>query len=120
MARIPRPFEVCPYCETRFRDKDIPQKCKNTACKAEFHFNPVTVALALQPVVVQTPSGSQARLVGVRRGIDPFIGELALPGGFQDCCEDYLVTAGRELREETNVSVFPGTEQLFWSQYAVD
>ena len=45
----------------------------------------------------------------IRRGRDPFKGELAFPGGFLDAYKENIYqTAVRELREETGMSIVVG------------
>jgi ADP-ribose pyrophosphatase YjhB (NUDIX family) len=60
---------------------------------SDFH---VTVDL----VVLTIREGRLAVLL-VRRGIDPYAGQLALPGGYVLPHEDLADAAYRELREET-------------------
>lgn len=63
-------------------------------------------------VVLFTVADNELKVLLVRRGIEPFKGVWALPGGFVRMDESLDVAARRELFEETNVSdVY--LEQLF-------
>jgi len=73
-----------------------PQTCGR--CQTVFYNNPKPVAIVIQPV------GSSGVLL-VRRGIEPKVGELCLPGGYIDHGETWQEGAVRELREETGVEV---------------
>jgi ADP-ribose pyrophosphatase YjhB (NUDIX family) len=55
----------------------------------------------------------QPGLVVVRRDIEPFRGELALPGGFIETGESWREAAVRELREETDLTASPDDVRLF-------
>ena len=70
----------------------------------DFH---VTVDL----VVLTIRDGRLAVLL-VRRGIDPYAGQLALPGGYVLPHEDLADAAYRELREETGLAGAVHLEQL--------
>jgi ADP-ribose pyrophosphatase YjhB (NUDIX family) len=65
-----------------------------------------------EPVAVLLLPVDDALLV-VRRGIEPYRGELALPGGFIDVGETWQQAAARELREETAVVVDAERVRLF-------
>ncbi len=58
--------------------------------------NPTPVAVALIPM---TGGG----LLTIRRGIEPEVGKLALPGGFVDFDETWQDACARELLEETGI-----------------
>jgi ADP-ribose pyrophosphatase YjhB (NUDIX family) len=72
--------------------------------------NPLPVAVVLHPV--SYPDG-RTGLVVVRRDIEPFRGELALPGGFIETGESWQEAAVRELREETYLLAEPDEVRLF-------
>jgi 8-oxo-dGTP diphosphatase len=68
------------------------------------------VAVVLQPVHLD--DGRTGVLV-IRRDIEPFRGELALPGGFIETGESWREAAIRELSEETGLDASPDEVQLF-------
>jgi 8-oxo-dGTP diphosphatase len=85
---------------------------------------------ALTADVVAVTDGEPTRVLLIRRGIDPFAGRWALPGGFVDEGELPEDAARRELAEETGlrhegplriVGVYgePGRDPRGWTVSAV-
>jgi 8-oxo-dGTP diphosphatase len=72
--------------------------------------NPLPVAVVLLPVRY---ADGRLGLVTVRRDIEPFRGELALPGGFIETGESWREAAVRELVEETGLPGTPDEVELF-------
>lgn len=89
----------CSYCGVAFESgAAFPRTC--TGCKNVTYRNPTPVAVLLLPV--------DDGILGIRRGIEPKKGMIALPGGFVDGGgETWQEAAARELFEETNIVVDP-------------
>src|SRR3954451_4981877 len=99
----------CSYCGTRYPDGLAwPRVCPG--CGETTWSNPLPVAVVLLPV--HRSDGGRG-LVLIRRDIEPFRGELALPGGFIETGESWREAAVRELREETGLEAEPGEGRLF-------
>jgi 8-oxo-dGTP diphosphatase len=64
---------------------------------------PARFAVAVD-LVVLTVAVDQLQVLVVRRGIEPYRGRRALPGGFVLVDEDLADAAERELREETGIA----------------
>jgi 8-oxo-dGTP diphosphatase len=99
----------CSYCGTRYPDGATwPRTC--AGCGETTWSNPLPVAVALLPVVHED---GRVGLVAVRRAIEPFFGELALPGGFIETGESWRQATVRELLEETGLVAEAGEVRLF-------
>ncbi|MEV6929963.1 NUDIX domain-containing protein [Dactylosporangium sp. NPDC051485] len=98
----------CSYCGAAYPQGSAwPRVC--AACGETTWLNPTPVAVTLLPV----DTGNGRGVLVVRRNIPPFIGELALPGGFIEVGETWQEAAVRELREETTILADPGDVRLF-------
>lgn len=78
-----------------------PRVC--TACGNEFWENALPVAIVLQPVIRKDHA---IGIVVIRRSIAPCIGQIALPGGYQEV-ENWRVAGARELQEEGVGEIHP-------------
>src|SRR4029453_18735553 len=99
----------CSYCGVAYPvEIGWPRTC--AGCGETTWSNPLPVAVVLLPV-----RGGDGGLgvVVVRRDIEPFRGELALPGGFIETGEWGREAAVRELREETGLPAEPDEVRLF-------
>lgn len=69
----------------------------------EESWTPPLIMVAVD-LVILTLRASKLHVLLVERGIEPYLGEQALPGGFlNNAEEDILAAAHRELREEANL-----------------
>ncbi len=91
-----RQFRYCPSCGVRLNVVAVPPlRCGS--CGWTFYPHP---ELGVNVVVLL-----EGKVVLIRRGIEPFKGCWALPGGFVTYGEEPTVAAVREVREETGLSV---------------
>jgi ADP-ribose pyrophosphatase YjhB (NUDIX family) len=101
----------CSFCGAAFApDQTWPRVC--ASCANTSYLNPLPVAVLLLPV--------DGGLLVVRRGIEPRLGELALPGGFIDVGESWQRAAVRELFEETGITADAAGVTLFDTLSAPD
>lgn len=99
----------CSYCGVAYpADAVWPRTC--AGCGETTWSNPLPVAVVLLPV---RHDDGRTGLVVVRRDIEPFRGELALPGGFIETGESWREAAVRELSEETGLAARPDEVNLF-------
>src|SRR5258707_7145574 len=90
----------CSYCGARYGEgAGWPRTC--VSCGETTWSNPLPVAVVLHPVVY---TDGRVGLVVVRRDIEPFRGDIALPGGFIETGESWRDAAVRELQEETGLT----------------
>ena len=90
------PFSHCSWCGAGWPSQSgWPRTC--ASCSKTSWRNPLPVAVLVVPV--------DGGVLCIRRGIEPHIGQLALPGGFVNHGESWQAGAARELFEETQVKV---------------
>lgn len=93
-------FRFCPVCGSgHFEENNFKSK-RCADCGFVYYFNPssATVAVILN---------SRNEILVCRRGKEPAMGSLDLPGGFVDCGETSEEGMLREIEEETALSVTP-------------
>jgi ADP-ribose pyrophosphatase YjhB (NUDIX family) len=101
----------CSFCGEIFQENQpFPRTC--TKCENVTYANPIPVTVILQPV--------DEGLLTIRRGVEPRIGELALPGGYIDMGESWQEAGARELWEETGIQINAGNIRHFATHSAPD
>lgn len=88
----------CTHCGEEHVDVGFPKTCPG--CERIAYRNPIPVSVILQPI-------REGGLLAIRRGIEPHLGALALPGGYVDFQEDWRSAGAREVREETGLVIDP-------------
>jgi ADP-ribose pyrophosphatase YjhB (NUDIX family) len=98
-----QPYSHCHFCGAAFATlTDFPRHCAN--CGKSTFRNPLPVTVVLIPVA--------EGLLAVRRTITPHVGKFALPGGYINYGESWLVAGAREVLEETGITIDPDTLTL--------
>lgn len=95
-------MNYCPHCGGQVTTPaEWPFKCPHCGT---LHFNSPKPVVAVL-LHAHTPEGRG--LVAIRRGIEPYKGTWAFPGGYIDHTEDWRKTAAREMWEELGVALDP-------------
>jgi 8-oxo-dGTP diphosphatase len=105
-ASRPRPasgvswVRFCPRCASALDERDVEGKLLPAcpACDFIAFRDPKVVAVAVL-------SAGEGAVWLIRRGIEPHLGEWALPGGYVDFDEHPRLAAARECREELGCEV---------------
>jgi 8-oxo-dGTP diphosphatase len=93
-----RTFKFCPRCSSKLQEEEVEDRrrflCKS--CGWVNYENPL-------PSVAAMVRNEQGDILLIRRGIEPGLGEWALPSGFIEIDETPEMACVRELEEETGL-----------------
>jgi len=92
-------FRFCPACGQRLASRQIEGRPLPACPACEF------VAWPDPKVAVALVAHDRGRVLAIRRGIPPGLGQWALPGGYLDAAESPEQGARRECLEETHCEV---------------
>lgn len=104
----------CSYCGWMF-EPELPYPKHCFTCNNVAYSNPTPVSVVMVPV----RDGDRTGLLLVKRAIEPFIGQWALPGGFIERKETWQQGAVREVLEETGISVTIDCNDFDWGAESV-
>jgi len=91
-------FNYCPVCGSCEFETIGTRAKKCRKCSFTYYFN---VASAVAGLIFDT----SGKLLLVRRGIQPFLGKMDLPGGFVEPLETAEESLIREIKEELGITV---------------
>jgi len=91
----------CTYCGALMARQDWPKKCPS--CSLVMYQNPLPVVVTLVPVARHLDL--HPGLLVVQRGIQPGLGQWALPGGYMNFREQWQEASVRETLEETGIQI---------------
>lgn len=107
-------MKYCPVCGAAVREDGRRTKvCANGHCHYD---NPIPVVVVLLPIETD---GGKGVLV-IKRGIEPCLGQWALPGGYIECGETWRESAAREVWEETGLRISPAALRCVRLESSVD
>lgn len=78
--------------------------------------NPLSVVVGLIPFKIN----NAYKLLAIKRGINPFLGFLAFPGGFQELGETAMEATSREVFEEVGIQTNPEKFEIFGNPLLAD
>jgi 8-oxo-dGTP pyrophosphatase MutT (NUDIX family) len=93
----------CSFCGAPFSEP-VRTHAACAACGNETWLSPIPVAVMVLPII---DDDGRLGVLLTRRGIQPSLGELALPGGYVEFGETLEAAARREVHEETGIDLPP-------------
>jgi len=92
------PFKYCPRCGSTLKSENIEDRLRFICSRCSWiHYeNPL-------PSVAALARNAQGDILMVQRGVEPALGEWALPSGFIEIDETPEMACVRELEEETGL-----------------
>lgn len=100
-----------------FKEADNDDKLKiasmfkqETGFEINTYQNPKPIIVS---IVLIEDEDKTLKILGIKRGNRPHVGEVCLPGGYIDKMENAQMAAARELKEETNINLNPNGFNVF-------
>ncbi len=111
----PPEIVYCPRCATPLVTRPVGDKQRRTCPECQFiYFTDPKVGVGVMII-------HQGRILLVRRAMTPERGKWSIPAGFLDHGEDPVVTAAREVQEETGLQVeIEGLLDVYYNHEAIE